>query len=422
MFSPFSVTLLLTVLLLAQILGWRLWNQRLESPLGRKIATGLFIAFNLAWLLTVWRWRSDREFSEAFLVWVARPAIGWQTLHAILILPLAALAFLLVKIGSSFRRFFPKRAKTSSPPTERLSPRDPLDRRRFLKTLANAGFFGLVGFSGYAVFRQYRYPDVKRLTVEILDLPKALDGFTIAQLSDVHIGLWSTERELDAAMSVARAERPDLVVLTGDLVDRDPNKAALFGPPFRRHLAKIPYGVYGVLGNHDHFTDPARIAKILREIGIRMLIDHRVNLSGLPLALWGLDDRGRRFVRRSPQDSGDPDVLNFSPVRGPKSPEGALKILLNHRPEGASQAARAGFRLYLAGHTHGGQYALPGTDGQVNLAALYYKYTAGLYPIGSSWLNVSAGLAAVGTTYRLVAWPEISLLRLKRRDQSLAKD
>jgi predicted MPP superfamily phosphohydrolase len=282
--------------------------------------------------------------------------------------------------------------------------------------MANASFYGLVGFSAYAVYRQYRYPDVQRLTVEILDLPKELDGFAIAQLSDVHIGLWSTERELAAAMATARDERPDLVVITGDLVDRDPNKAALFGPPFERYLRKTPYGVYGILGNHDHFTNPARIAQILRELGINMLVDRRVNLPGLPLSLWGLNDRGGRFFRRSPLDPSDPDVLDFSPVRGPETPKGALKILLNHRPEGASQADRAGFKLYLAGHTHGGQYAVPGTDRQANLASFFYRYTAGLYPVGSSWLNVSAGLAAVGIPFRWVAWPEISFLRLKRRE------
>jgi predicted MPP superfamily phosphohydrolase len=409
MFSPFRVTLLLLVLALAQILGWRLWRRRFERPVSRRVVTGLFIVFNLAWLVFIWRWRVDRNFTEGFLIWVARPAVAWQALHVFFIVPFAAFVSIVYSLLAWLKRATVRAKEVDAPATPAV-----VSRRHFLQSLANVGFYGLIGCSVYAVYRQYRFPDVKRLTLTIPDLPRALDGFTIAQLSDTHIGLWSTENELAAAMATARAEKPDLVVLTGDLVDRDPNMAALFAEPFQRHLQKIPYGVYGILGNHDHFTNPARIAQILREIGIKMLIDRRVNLLDLPLSLWGLDDRGRRFVRRAKNDFSDPDVLDFQPVRGPNAPPDFLKVLLNHRPEGVSQAANAGFQVYLAGHTHGGQYALPGTNGQANLAAFFYQYTSGLYQVGACNLNVSAGLAAVGAPFRLVAWPEISLIRLKR--------
>jgi predicted MPP superfamily phosphohydrolase len=128
----------------------------------------------------------------------------------------------------------------------------------------------------------------------------------------------------------------------------------------------------------------------------------------------GLDDRYRRMFARNQNPHTDPDLLDFTPVRGPQARLGDFKILLNHRPEGVSQAMKAGFDLYLAGHTHGGQYSLPFSDHRKNLASFFYKYTAGLYPIERGWLNVSCGLAAVGVPFRLVSWPEISLITLNR--------
>ncbi|MDR2142165.1 MAG: metallophosphoesterase [Deltaproteobacteria bacterium] len=426
MFTVFRVITFLVLLFLAQIVGWRVWRRRFNHPVYRLSVTIVFILFNIGWLVTLYEWRNKSDFGGNFLAWVARPAIAWQTLHALIILPVLALASVLARLGLFLREKLSKAPQPQAPETKQDSetqPPAPLpsllappDRRQFLKTAANVGFFSLIGLCSYAVFRQYRSPEIKRLTLEVANLPKSLEGFTIAQLSDIHIGLWSTEKELDSAMLAARVEKPDLVVLTGDLVDRDPDMAALYGPPLQRHLSDVPYGVWGILGNHDHFTDPARIARILRLVGVKMLIDQRHNFPDLPLSLVGLDDRRRNFIAaRNPHS--DPDLLVLDPLTGPPVRAEDFKILLNHRPEGVNQAMRAGFNLYLAGHTHGGQYSWPGSDHQLNLATFFYKYTAGLYPLESGWLNVSCGLAAVGVPFRLITWPEISLITLKRPAQ-----
>ncbi|MDR1608884.1 MAG: metallophosphoesterase [Deltaproteobacteria bacterium] len=420
MFRSYALVILV-FLFITQIVAWRLWRRRFEKPLGRKIINIIFVAFNVGWLASLYQWRlGDNGMSGYFLAWVARPAISWQASHAFIILPLAALASILAWIPLRLAKKNPKPSSAPQANLEKLPAQTPaeepknMDRRQFLKTATNASFFGLVGLCSYGVYRQYRFPEVKRLTINIPDLPKALDGLTIAQLSDTHMGLWTTERELDAAMFTAKAEKPDLVVFTGDLVDRDPSKAELYGAPLKRHLQDIPLGVYGILGNHDHFTNPNRIAKILDARGINMLVDERYNFSDLPLSLVGLDDRRGRMFPGAQSAHNDPDLLDFSPVKGPQPREGDFRILLNHRPEGISQAVRAGYQLYLAGHTHGGQYSWPGSDHQANLASLFYKYTAGLYQVDSGWLNVSCGLAAVGVPFRLVSWPEISLITLKR--------
>ncbi|MDR1394747.1 MAG: metallophosphoesterase [Deltaproteobacteria bacterium] len=405
--------MLIVVLLLAQIVSWFVWRRRLSSPRYRKIITAVFIVFNAAWLATLLYWQRDREFSSFFLSAAARPAIAWQTLHALLILPACAAAWLLAAGLKGLFRLAGRFSRRPGPAGAPAGPADP-GRRDFLKTAANAGFFGLAGFCGFAAVRQYFGPAVRRLTLTVPSLPRALDGFKLAQLSDIHIGLWSTVRELDLAMEAAASEKPDLAVITGDLVDRNPNNAYLFKEPFERHLKKVPLGVHAVLGNHDHFADPARIARILREIGLNMLVDRRCSLPDLPLSLVGLDDRFRGFIAGSRHPDDDPDILDFSLVKGPEKREGDYQILLNHRPEGVRQAMAAGFNLYLAGHTHGGQYSVPGTEHRLNLAALFYKYTAGLYPVLNGYINVSCGLAAVGVPFRLISWPEINLITLRR--------
>jgi predicted MPP superfamily phosphohydrolase len=157
------------------------------------------------------------------------------------------------------------------------------------------------------------------------------------------------------------------------------------------------------------------VTKLLDGRGLTMLVDRRVRVKGLPLTVVGLDDQGsNRFWMGSRKISNeDPDSLDFSAVSGPEPLEGDFLTLLNHRPEGYRQANAAGFRLYLAGHTHGGQCQIPG-DSQLNLAANFYKYSSGLYHDWPAWLNVSRGLASVGLPFRLFAWPEIDLLELKR--------
>jgi predicted MPP superfamily phosphohydrolase len=248
----------------------------------------------------------------------------------------------------------------------------------------------------------------------VADLPAGLQGFKIGQISDIHLGLWSNQAELAQSLEVLASLEPDLVALTGDLVDRNAEFARLYHEPLKI-LQKTPHGVWGVLGNHDHYTGrPERVAELLDGHGLNMLMDRRANLPGLPLALVGLNDQGAHLNwvgRALSAQRRDDYVLNFETVTGPTARPGDFIILLNHRPEGLAQAVDQGVRLYLAGHTHGGQYQLPYFD-QANVAAFFYKYTCGLYQEGPAWINVSQGVASVAIPFRLWAWPEVSLITL----------
>ncbi len=393
--------------LLGQIIGCRLWLRRVKTKTARRLVYAVFLLFNLGWGLTVLTLYRGDHLTDFFWSWVGRPSVSWQVAYTLAILPLGTLASVAVGL---VRLPFGRRRKAAGP--------EGIDagRRDLLKAAGTVGILGILGASGCGVVRQGLPPRVVRLTLAVPGLPEELAGFLIAQVSDVHLGLWSSQKELDQALRLVAEQKPHLAVLTGDLVDRDPEYARLYYEPLK-HLAGLPHGVWGVLGNHDHYAGPARIAELLDGHGLTMLMDRRVNLPGLPLTLIGLDDQGRHHSwmgsGRPARRLEDPDALDFARVSGPEPRPGDFTILLNHRPEGFAQAAREGCRLYLAGHTHGGQYQAPWND-QLNLAAAFYKYTSGLYRAHDAFLNVSRGLAAVGIPFRLWAWPEINLIRLER--------
>lgn len=402
----YRVVLFLVFCLTAQVLGWRMWLRLVKAKASRLLVHAFFIIFNLAWFFTVATLYYGRNLTDFTWVWLGRPSVSWQVVYIFAILPLG--------ISSSFLfRFWTKiRGKSDVNFDGR--------RRDFLKRAGGtAGTLAILGACGYGVVRQSLPPDVKRHTLEIEGLPPELDGFVIAHITDLHLGLWASQRELDQALRQIAAEKPDLVAFTGDQVDRSADNAKLYHAPLR-HLAKVPHGVWGVLGNHDHYTgQPLMVARYLTEGGLNVLVDRQVNLPNLPLSLIGLDDQGMHhsWLGQGGPSLGkmkdDPDVLNFKIVNGPEPRAGDLTILLNHRPEGFAQAARHGCKIYLAGHTHGGQYQFP-LKNQINLAAAFYKYSSGLYHEHEAWLNVSPGVAAVGVPFRLWAWPEISLIKLKR--------
>jgi predicted MPP superfamily phosphohydrolase len=377
------------------------------------------------------------------LIPLTRPLISWQII-SILILTAAA-AFCLLASGVRLFEFLfirrsnhPVATKKKKGPeaikenekvqdkgrglkakfTQELNLAYDPSRRQFLKRAGAVGLLTATGFSGYGVVRQSLKPSIAQRTVIYSELPSALNGLTIGQVTDVHIGLWTSQDDLFRALETLRAQKPDLVVFTGDLVDRHFENAALFIEPLKV-LSETPLGVYGILGNHDYYSGAAGVANILNGHGLTLLRDQRTLLEKAPITLVGLNDslsgmklRRRAFISSNSIDQ-DPDVLNFSKVQGPNRREGDFNILLNHRPEGYRQASQMGFDLFLAGHTHGGQYRVPWAP-EVNVASLFYKYTHGLYKEHSAWLNVSQGLGSVGIPFRLFAWPEIDLITVRK--------
>jgi predicted MPP superfamily phosphohydrolase len=384
-----------------------------DSPVVKLVIKFIYLFFNLAWIVTLFLFYS-KQMHGPWWTFIGRPAISWELCCIFMLIPVA-----LVSITMMVGRFIAwilygwKRLKDDD--KEHTINQG---RRRFLKQIGLASMLASVGLCGYGVLAQSFKPGVVRKELFFKYLPSELEGFTICQLTDLHVGMWGNQAEIESAMRVAAEQKPDLVVITGDLVDRDSENARLYYEPLRL-LEKVPHGVFAVLGNHDHYAGSERVTKLLDGYGLKMLVEERFPLPKVPLTIVGLDDQGSgswmgSYTERKKKGlETDPDILTFSQLIGPARREGDFSLLLNHRPEGYRQASNEGFDLYLAGHTHGGQYQLPWNT-QDNLASFFYRYSSGLYHEHSCYLNISRGLAAVGLPFRLFAWSEIDVIILRK--------
>jgi predicted MPP superfamily phosphohydrolase len=262
----------------------------------------------------------------------------------------------------------------------------------------------LIGWAGVAlaalavgVLGIWPRPRIRRVALRYPELPPDLDGLTIAQLSDLHIGPFVSESRI--ASWVARANRlgADVICVTGDLIasgmDGVPAVArALGGLRARR-------GVFACMGNHDYFGAGEPLVRALEKEGVTVLRNEaRAFPDGLCVA--GVDDTwtGRADMDRAVA----------------RRPEGAFTLLLAHDPRLFPSAAAHGVDLTLSGHTHAGQLALPFFEAKLNLARVMHEFSLGLYRIGKSILYVNPGLGTTGPPVRIGARAEITFFELVR--------
>jgi predicted MPP superfamily phosphohydrolase len=271
--------------------------------------------------------------------------------------------------------------------------------------LLPAGFLGMLGASPEAAFGVFRLASAAsvggvallllwgftagqarvartQLRIPLPGLAPELSGLCIVQISDLHIGNGLEGSRLERMVERTNAIDPDVIVLTGDLFDSDPS----FVEDGARVLSglRARHGVYAVLGNHDSYTGSDRIARALARLAprVRLLRNELVRLPlEAPLYLAGVEDPGRDWSERGVEIKG-------------------LARVAAARP--------AGFPLVLAGHTHGGQLALPTPGGRYNLARLVTPLTRGLYRTGASTLYVNRGLGVGGPQLRFNCPREIA--------------
>ncbi|HVT04719.1 MAG TPA: metallophosphoesterase [Thermoanaerobaculia bacterium] len=244
---------------------------------------------------------------------------------------------------------------------------------------------------------QARRPRVRRVAIPIENLPSALDGFRIVQLSDVHVGPGIGASFVRSIVRRTNKLRPDLVAITGDLVDGYAAELSEAVQP----LAGLSSaeGVYYVTGNHEYYWRASEWLPEIAALGIIFLKnDHRVIERGdARLTVGGVTDPAGR-------DSHKPDL---SRAFAGAPPDG-VRILLAHRPQAAQAASQMGVHLTLSGHTHGGQFF------PFNLLIRFFQpIVAGLHAIGSTWLYVNRGTGYWGPPSRLGVGGEITLLELR---------
>ena len=276
--------------------------------------------------------------------------------------------------------------------------------------LAGGGVAVAVGYGsmfwGWLV-GQHRV-EVERLDLPLRGLPSALAGLRIAQISDLHIGMQLRAPLLRRLIARVNALEADLIVITGDIFDFDPR----YIEEGCRELAALEakLGVFAVLGNHDAYTGADAVASGLETFtSIRLLRDAwvRIELDGAAFALAGVEDPGHGWTERDATH----DALERLAAEIPAE---LARVLLIHRPSWFAQAARLGFPLALAGHTHGGQIALPFPGQHHNVSRLISRWTRGLFRDADTGalLYVNRGLGVAGPPVRLNCSREISLLRL----------
>jgi predicted MPP superfamily phosphohydrolase len=276
----------------------------------------------------------------------------------------------------------------------RISRRDVLRRGALGLAVAAGG--------GIAVGTAERLSLVlNRVDVPLAGLPRDLDAFTIAHLSDLHRGRWVEEAFLRDAAALAMSARPQMIALTGDFL----SESMRYMPSAAAALTSLraPYGVFAVLGNHDYWAgDAAGVVRSLRAAGVDVLVNQGVARRVRGAALWvcGVDDWWGGF----------PDIGRAVAA----APDGAVRILLAHEPDLADQAAEAAIPLQLSGHSHGGQVRLPGL-GPIALPRYGRKYPLGLQRVerGETLVFTTTGVGVVYVPFRLNCRPEVALLTLR---------
>ena len=241
---------------------------------------------------------------------------------------------------------------------------------------------------------------VVAVDVPIADLPAALHGFTIVQISDVHVGPTIKRPYLNRIVEAVNALRPDMVAVTGDLVDGSVRELGVHVAPLAGLASR--HGTFFVTGNHEYYSGaPAWVAE-LRRLGLRVLMNEHVVLEhgAASLLVAGVTDHSAHHF--DPAERSDPHAaVAGAPARA------TVRLLLAHQPRSAEQAERAGFHLQLSGHTHGGQF-LPW-----NLfVRLQQPFTAGLNRLRGLWVYTSRGTGYWGPPKRFGAPSEITRLRL----------
>jgi uncharacterized protein len=272
-------------------------------------------------------------------------------------------------------------------------------RRRLLQTVRGAIYAAPVAALGYGTFIERQDYRVEEIAIPVPGLHPDLAGLRIVQITDVHMGAFLAEPEMERIVAMANETRADLAIMTGDLVTRvgDPVDTCL------RHLARVKAdaGMIGCLGNHEIYA------------GAQDFVEHegaRLGIQFLRSANRIMEFRGHKlnFAGVDYQRKGYQYLKGADRLLAPGMPN----ILLSHNPDVFPVSAAQGFDVTLSGHTHGGQITVEYLEQFVNPARFYTPYVSGLYTESGKSVYVSRGLGTVGVPTRLFAPPELTVIRL----------
>ncbi|WP_184551010.1 metallophosphoesterase [Mucilaginibacter sp. FT3.2] len=282
--------------------------------------------------------------------------------------------------------------------------------------IAAIPFVGLIyGMTG----GRHRYK-VHHVNPEFTDLPEAFDGFTITQLSDIHAGSFTSKKGVEKGIALVNKQQSDLILFTGDLVNNEASEMEPWIPTFAQ--LKAPFGKYSVLGNHDYgdykqwpskqaqAANLHRLKEVHHEIGFNLLLNQATHIEkdGQSIALIGVENWGKGGFHKY----GDLELA------GESIPDKEFKILMSHDPshwEAKTLDHTKHINLALAGHTHGMQFGIELFGFQWSPVKYVYPQWAGLYNRHGKYLYVNRGFGFLGFKGRIGIWPEITVIKLKKR-------
>ena len=368
------------LLALHTYVGWRLWPALALWPEAQALLVVALLASVVSMPLGFMARRiRARPLADA-LVWAGALCMGWFSSLFVLTL----LRDLLLLAASIVVAAFPAVATLSG-----LS---------VWTAVAVVGVSGVITLWG--LWNARRTAAVVRVDVPIKNLPAALHGFSITQISDIHVGPTIKRGYLSAIVQAVNRLDADMVAVTGDLVDGSVRDLAQHVAPLADLSSR--HGTYFVTGNHEYYSGAHAWITELRRLGLQVLMNEHVVLQHgtAALVVAGVADHSAHHF--DPAHRSDPQAA----IAGAPA-EAEVRLLLAHQPRSAEAAAKAGFDLQLSGHTHGGQF-WPWN----HFVRLQQPFTAGLHRWHTLWVYTSRGTGYWGPPKRLGAPSEITHLRL----------
>lgn len=260
-----------------------------------------------------------------------------------------------------------------------------------------------LGLSLFGTWQSLRVPNVRTVEIPLPGLPAELNGFSIVQLSDVHIGSLLKADWLKEVVEKTNDLAADLVVLTGDMIDGSPEELRKDIEPLRGLQGR--YGVYGITGNHEYYFGIQRWLPVFEDLGVVMLMNEyrTFSVNGQNLILAGVPDQAARQFGES-----GPDYMSLKGM----FPDG-IRVLLQHRP--SSVSGNSGADLQLSGHTHGGHLLFL----KWLIATFNGGLVGGLFDFHGPKLYVSQGTGVwAGFSCRLGAPSEITHIILRQKNEN----
>ncbi len=374
----------LVLLIVFSLVQWRVTRALLRKYTGRRARAGIWV-FNLAVFFGYLCSFADPPRLLHIPGWPAE----MMAAGALTYLITAALVLPVYWLVQRIRRHFER-------------PADPA-RRQALNVATNIALAAPFAVVGYGTFIERTNFHVKEIDMPLADLAPGLEGLRILQISDIHMGAFLSERELERIVDASLEHRAQLAVVTGDLISLrgDPLDACI------RQLARLKAdaGVFGCMGNHERYALAENYTEqAAARVGIRFLRHQAevLRFGGAALNLAGVDHQSHHGGREY--------LVGAETLKT----EGALNLLLSHNPDVLPVAAQQGWDLMLSGHTHGGQINIEILDQSISPARFLTPYIYGKYREGNTTAYVTRGIGSIGIPARIGAQPEITVVRLRK--------